>query len=897
MNTQMLIKYLSEGATIVTATERLSRELRIRYGIHQKEGGLSSWESPAVMSLRAYVEGLWLEDWPTEQVVEPIQEASCYRRVIARSPSGAALIMSQSMSRVCQQAASLMARYELSSSREDNEGHEEFTAFLGWRAEVENEKQRNSWVTREDITQKVTDLLKSGAAVVTGKVVFVGFLDMTPQDRAFVAAVDSAGATAVIHDVEHGGYSDVTFQRHATPVAEIEYIAGQLKGLLDSYIGNETEAPHIAVVVPDVDKWRPLIDRAFSKTLSPHTLLPEHAGGAIPWRYSKGTPLSDHELINSALQVIRITSQRLVLDEATTLLLNPRIGDYRSEGGGRARIDLMIRKWGARKLPLKSLIQLAEGDPGRGMAPDLGQRLASLSERIRTQGGVAYPSVWVERFSVRLNIMGWPGESTLSSDAYQAKEAWDEKLVMFAGMDKMVGEVNAFEAVSLLQELVTAHPFLARPSYRAPIEVVGLWDVAGYQYDYAYVLSVSAGELPARARPNPLLPYELQKKAEIPTCCPETELYRGKVLAEQLLRLAKTAVISCPMTTREGFHITPSLLLNGWPSEPSQCDEETESRNSPDLEVLEERFPPVSESEIGLVRGGVSILSAYARAPFFAAAEARLHLQEFPVPTEGVDARLQGDIVHGAMEYIWGELKDSDGLAAVDDEELYALIIKALEVALSNPEVVPPYALGKCIRELERARSAKVISRWFRFERSRVERFEVICRESRVSGVVGGLPVKLRVDRIDRVHTENGVKHLVWDYKTGASVNTGVWMADVLTEPQLPIYATLDLSELKIDVIDGIGFAQLTDAESTPHIMTNWAVTLDGSPGRKGSEPVANWVGQLNEWRAQLEGNAAGFLSGRAEIDYSSYGNHKFTHGHLFGLLRVAEQEQGAECQ
>jgi probable DNA repair protein len=869
---------------IVAATERLARAIRTRYYAQQGQGN-AAWENIKALSFNGFIAELWNQLWAPEQLVEAGLQTGVVRRIIQDSSEGGHLLNPAPAARLVQKALSIVEHYRINVHNPVFLESSEHTALLMWRKVLGNHKERHGWLTHDDAIERLISCIRDGAIALhlPSDLEMIGFLSLSPLQQDFVKALRDAGVNVTERSVEQGS-PQYTLIRDGTSEEEIARVAVCIKDILLQFKSRPMDAPSIAVVVPAVEQYRQDVDRIFREHLAPHVSWPGHAHTPAPWRWIKGGALSSTPTANAALQLLRLSGRAIVSDAATSLLLNRYVGDFHAERAGRAYIDKTLRSWGGASVQFKAIAMLAEEAPGHGYAPELGRRLRELQADLAGNNSVALPSLWSERFERRLTIMGWPGVNHLSSEDYQAKESLLAILRVFASMDAVLGALPHHEAVRQITEMVDGHPFIAQCNHIIPVEIMDVWDIAGHRYDYAFVLGMTHDSLPQRAAPNPFLPYELQKAAGVPICCAEAQLARAVTLKAHISSLAPNVVVSCPAAGRDGRHLTPSLLLGNWNVE-TQSPTQTQEIIEATLEPCNSAFPAVTEDEVPLLRGGVRIFSAYARSPIFAALESRLRLESFPEVTDGISARMQGDIIHAAMDILWGILGDSKGLLRHVDG-LDGIIRRAIEMVFEMPNIVPPYSLGKKLATMEKHRAFRIIRRWMcEIEAVRTDAFEVICREVTVEGVIGGVPVKLRIDRIDRVMTPAGERFLVLDYKTGASVYPSGWLIESLVEPQLPIYvACMDLSGIGIGRADGIGFAHLTDAECAAHIRTNWSGSLTG---KGNARPVSDWDAQLDDWRAQIDANAEGFMAGQSEVDYQSVHRHKVTYGHLFGLLRI----------
>ena len=193
---------------------------------------------------------------------------------------------------------------------------------------------------------------------------------------------------------------------------------------------------------------------------------------------------------------------------------------------------------------------------------------------------------------------------------------------------------------------------------------------------------------------------------------------------------------------------------------------------------------PVAPEQRARLRGGSGLFKEYAQSPFLAFLKYRLRLKEFPRPAEGLDHRLQGILVHDSLEKVWQRLGDKAALDALDFAGIERLVAQCVDEALQGSEI-NPQRFGESLMQLEKTRVVALISHWLEYkEKARLQDFDVVALETAMDTQLMGIPLKLRIDRIDRI----GDKRLVIDYKTG-SIDGKALNSDSLTEPQLPICA------------------------------------------------------------------------------------------------------------
>jgi ATP-dependent helicase/DNAse subunit B len=137
--------------------------------------------------------------------------------------------------------------------------------------------------------------------------------------------------------------------------------------------------------------------------------------------------------------------------------------------------------------------------------------------------------------------------------------------------------------------------------------------------------------------------------------------------------------------------------------------------------------------------------------------------------------------------------------------------------------------------------------------------------------VVGGLRLRARIDRIDRLDDGSLV---VIDYKSTAP-SLAAWEGSRPDEPQLPLYAT-SLPE----AVSAVAFAQVRTGDS--HFRGYGAEPL-ALPGIKAAE----MEDLLDAWRGVLALLAGAFRSGHAAVDPKQRATCDYCH--LHPLCRICE--------
>jgi hypothetical protein len=140
--------------------------------------------------------------------------------------------------------------------------------------------------------------------------------------------------------------------------------------------------------------------------------------------------------------------------------------------------------------------------------------------------------------------------------------------------------------------------------------------------------------------------------------------------------------------------------------------------------------------------------------------------------------------------------------------------------------------------------------KWLNVEKERMP-FIISFLEKSENIYVGQLPLKLTIDRIDRISSG---ENLIIDYKTGANCNTSFWDGDRPKEPQLLLYGLCNKTNMV-----GIAFGQIHISAQRFLGCTKLANLLP-----EVMESNKNWDDRVAQWKESLEILAEEFMEGYA---------------------------------
>jgi ATP-dependent helicase/nuclease subunit B len=820
---------VEQGATVLAASDRLARVLTQSYTAQQRAQGKSVWKTPAILPWDGFLNRLWSE-WivgasgACPLLLNRTQELAVWESIIRASPQGSELLQIPEAAQAAMDAWQLIHAYHLPRRGGQFAASEDCTAFFEWASEFERRRDANQWLEQARLPDVIAELLSNAKLPAPQPLYIAGFDELTPQQKAILDAIGPAlelsldGCDATPHCLKLRDNSD-----------ELRRSAAWARERLES----DPEA-RIGIIVPDLKRLRPKASRAFTEVLHPAANA-DSAGKSF--HISLGPPLSQSPVVNAALLILELAAGDARLSRMGMFLRSPWVAGAEPERASRALLDAKLRKDGLFHVSIQTVCEKAEA------CPVLQSALQNVERQIVTLPPAQPPSTWSRTFSRVLNAAGWPGDRALSSQEYQATQAWQKVLSQFATLDRVLAPLDYGEALDRLRHIAQTTAFQFEDE-GAPIQIMGLFESSGLRFDHLWVMGLHDEALPGPARPNPFLPIELQRVHGLPHSSPARELEVATMLMRRLVASAPEIVFSYP--AQEGDQeLGPSPFISA-----AVIDGRHDGlpyRTAAVLETLSDSVaPPVpADTEQS---GGSRLLLDMAACPFRAWAQNRAGARELEEPEIGIGARDRGTAVHLALQRIWEELGNQAALRALTTDERTELVSRHVSTALSTIS-----GLG---RSLEQRRLEKLLCEWLEIEKTRWP-FSVAGTEHKEPITLAQLKIKTRIDRIDQL--EDG-RRIILDYKTG-EVNFGCWLGDRPDEPQLPLYCSING-----DSIAGIAFAQIRAGKLGFRGVAEEAGLLPGLKRMNVPKGVP-LCRQIDEWRGILDRLATRFCAGEAEVN------------------------------
>ena len=852
-----LAQGVAGGVTVVTPNRRLAQALAREFDAAQAAQGCSAWESADILPYAAFVERLYEDALYSELgrelpvLLTQAQEQALWEDAIEASVwGGGALLALAQAAAEARKAWGLAHLWRIDGALGKFPGNEDAEAFALWAADYRRRTRSERHIDAARLPDLVAGLLDNPALKKPKLLVAYAFDILPRQTQVLFDACAAAGVEVRICAPERRA-ATVLRLPFGSARDELAAAACWARARLEA---SRDKDLRIAVVVPDIEQRRKEVARVLADTLAPGSKLPGAPVQALPFNISLGVPLTDYALAHAALGLIELAGRAVEFALASRLVRSPFIAGAEAEAMPRARLDAALRRSAPPQLSLARLLA-AIGSSGVA-APILAARLSAVFEHARAHlSGRKLPQDWAQQFAALLNAAGFPGSRMLDSGEFQTHEKWNEALAEFARLGRVTPAIGFADALARLRRLCASLLFQPE-SGAAPIQVLGVLESAGLEFDHLWVSGLTDEAWPLAARPSPFIPPALQKKAGIPEASAEGALALDKRITDDWLTAAGEVVLSHP-TRDADRELAPSPLIAqlaegslDLPDYPRQRDLLYAARALE--EIADGKGPPLLAAPAGervRLRGGARVLADQAACPFRAYARHRLAAEPLEAPAPGLDAAARGTLLHALMKGIWDELKTKAALDAMPTSELAAVIGRAAAGAVARAQ--REHALEERFAALERARLARLAHEWLPLERERAD-FEVAATEDKRALAAGGLEFSGRIDRMDRLASGG---YALIDYKSGR-VTPKSWEGGRPDDPQLPLYAVnagepvtaVAFAKLKTGGMRLMGYSR--DDKALPQV-----------------KQYRDWDALLAGWKHELDALGTAFAAGAARVD------------------------------
>ena len=840
--------------TVLTVNNRLARRI-IQDFVQQTRTQRTVGEIPSILP--------W-SGWIAQQLVqagfhESLQAHSLlldafasqllWGRVISELEADAPLLDTQQAAIAAQQADKLIDEWQINVDL--SSATEEHTHFMFWRDRYRQELERLDALDPNTAIDRVIEHVRSGL-VLRPRLILSGFSEITPRMSTLCAALAERGVEIAV--LEQDAPPRATLTRLSLDTAQDEWVAAArwARDNLEQHPQGRYAIVAISLET-DVAYARRTLDRVLQEPAGPQ----EQAAQRFSYNVALARPLAEWQAVRAVLAWLRTfvlfkEQRKARASELGAALLAGYCAGDMSELGDRAVIDadwrhnqtteMSVMAWSRKIEKLKQL------------SPAWQLAWQAWSELPR-KGSLR---VWSATFRQTLSTLGFPGRTQQSSTVYQVIEALDQLFERFDALSPVAGSVTATEALSMLGRLARSMPFQPQRDPDARLDVLGMLEAEGGNWDGVWVLGLTDEVFPAIPKPNPFIPLSELRRVGAPRATPEREREWAEHMFAQLCGLAPTVVLSSPRHEGERG-LRPSPLIQHVPPEDSVKMGVTEVPACELLEFIEDNQAPVLRADEN-VKGGVALLETQARNPLWAFVRYRLGAHGLPAYSDLAPASARGMFLHAVMQGVWETFRSQAQCQQMITSGALSEILENLIHLAAEQELV---ALNPVLRALEEKRAFRIVTAWLALECER-EPFVAVQIEEKHELSLAGLTLSVRLDRMDQL--EDGSR-VVIDYKGGGSLPKVLsdWQRERPVQLQLPAYVAVLAKEGILDTVAGMLLVHLHSGPQCPAGLLSRDIGLEGPTLFQDADyPDADWSAAMLRLKDVVHGLASEFSSGLA---------------------------------
>ena len=745
-----------DTSQVVTASRRLARLLTAEYNARQLARGKRAWLTPVIMAWPDWLDRLLASARPGRQ---PARLNAHQSRVlwegILREAIDDPLVNIPSLTRHAREAWRRLHEWHVpfeecvsaASSRDQR-------VFANAASRYRERLAARNWIDEAMLCDAATAAVAGGEVSAPERLVLAGFDRLTPEADDLLAALRERGTRIDRVAVETAG-------RHAR-VIECDDTDAELRSAGAWARRRLEEDPdlRIGIVVTGLEQDAARASRLVREGLVPGwQYAPDARRSAV--NVSFGRRLRDYPAVEIALLLLRWTHSAISGRDLSLLMRTPFLGV--GDIDARSRLELELRRMPDRDWTPELLSRTFGGRNGPDDAIEWLTRVAKIADIRRAAPGDASPAHWAEIVDALLEDFRWPGVTALESADFQLVNRWRDVLNDFAKLELVVPEMSLGQAMGQLRAMATETIF--QPEMEgAVVQVLGPLEAAGLEFDQLWITGLTASRWPPASRPTALISRRLQRHYGLPDADPDdTAAYAHRVV-DRLLGSAGSCICSYPSRSGDSIE-TPTALLAETPAGSAADDPGWHALQLCSLatvaELANDPVPPVAPGES--IAGGAATIQRQVTEPFSAFAMGRLGISSLRPIAPGLSPILRGNLIHAAAFHLYEEAPSQADIRGWQGRELERRTDAAVSRAFARYERHADSVLRELL-ELERERVSRLLRELVAVDLQR-ESFAVHAVELSRDFMLAGLPLGLRVDRIDR-HDDGTVAIL--DYKTGA---------------------------------------------------------------------------------------------------------------------------------
>ncbi|MCP4411343.1 MAG: hypothetical protein GY808_02045, partial [Gammaproteobacteria bacterium] len=559
-----ILLQLEKGLLLITASNRQADFLKQQYRYFRlqklqqnkfqpqrlKKKSKEVWYKPAIVTERQWTSTLFQhlmfhQDSSQQPLVllSDLQTRLLWEKAV-ETEGDFLLDKRKTADRACQAATSLH-QWLLSESLElDDSFHwrKETARFKVWHQLVKQQCKDNHWLTSYELPAFLAEHFPLCDPAIQWNLLpdhigLLGFQQLTPAKQQLIETLQQMGSDFI--KLEPSPLENETLSR-----VRIE-CANSSDEILNSAIWakkqwQEEPDERIAVIIPNLNEKRHQVQHIFDKVFCPERLLSNSDNNERPFDISLGNNLNTYPLIDNGLNLLSLTTHSLSQNEVVQFMQSPFLFSEEQREHTHLFISA-IRKSRQANFNLKELKFIASNNTVDDNKSEI-LLLFSLLEKFNTKGR-STPAQWAEKWAELTDNLLWLEKRSLTSSEYQTREAWYKRLEQMAAFDQLLGTISWSEFRKLFRRLISETLFQPKTGDLS-VQIMGILEAVSLTFDKIRICGIDNRLWPAKANPNPFLPYDLQKRHQMPNATAERELEVSQQLLATLQSSAKQVIFS-----------------------------------------------------------------------------------------------------------------------------------------------------------------------------------------------------------------------------------------------------------------------------------------------------------------------------------------------------------------
>ena len=814
---------------ILTPTQRMSRHLSKCYHAHMRDNNLT-WGTPKIEATHIWLKRLYHENVNlTETLLSSQQQMMIWQRILNQPRRDLVLLALE--------AWKIIHDYEIPLVEIATYRHfSEISRFLNWAEQYKTLCCERKWVDDAQLARLFMMKFQQLTSPFPNRIFITENNKIVPSVKSLLDKFQEFGCKIETITLIKKPIAKIRTLELKNPAIELAHMTRYCVQQLQ-----KNPAARGACIVPELATKLAEVRHQFKTTL-----FSSYVAKTLPSKellstinISLGTPLADMPIVSTLLALLDSLSVKPSMVDImlpTLLLTNPFFNRLINHSEAYHLTLTKIRSRQQSWLSWSTVFELSSEFPELTNHIDV---LRSLQTSLHTE--CKTHAAWRAQLITLLKALGWPGECKLDSEHFQTCTAWNQMLLTLDECDLINSSVTGIDFLQQLKSQAKNTLFQFEKT-SSQIDVLGRLEIDGLDYDYIWVMGMTASAWPPKHVLNPLIPYTLQRKYQVLGSSSELIVKDAADFHVALTHHCYDLIYSYSKSVAD-IKCQPALFLKALPSltMPIQC--------APLAEIKLETFNDsnITKFTNNKIRNGVKILEDQVQCPLRATLIHRLGAENSPQPTIGLSPQSKGHFIHQILARIWQQFPNQVVMRQ-QRQSHPDWLLKQIE------SILPEFNNNE-LKKIENKRLLNIINKLLDIDLMRPN-FEVIATEIEKTICISSLQFTVRLDRIDELSNHH---YVIIDYKSGKAYHTD-YINEIFINPQLAIYSQL------VSSLDGLLLWQASLKHGVMLkgiIKDNDLIISQRTPGIK-QLTASVFHKRVGDWRLQLEGLASDFKNGKA---------------------------------